>query len=115
MDRSFRGAVRDLYQRLTEVLSLQHAHERARRVLYSIRNVLAMPDAAIAYAVANLTQERIEQPRLADEIVVYETTDGQALAQYLTQERREAVLLLGRGAAVLCDQTADRHSCELVE
>ena len=83
MDARALPILRDLHQHLAEVLALQHAEERARRILQPLDDVLAIFEAARAHPFAGVTQEfslaagetrewnvRMELERLAASVVV---------------------------------------------
>src|SRR5271170_900263 len=97
------------YQRLAEILSLQQAHERCRRVFDAVGYVLAIADASVGNAAAN----RLEEIGivLRDELGVDETAERQALGQNLAHGCRQEVRPAGRtGCAVLRDQSTDRDA-----
>src|SRR5262245_64853781 len=81
LSRLFPGRARPVHpdDELAEVPTLEHAEEGLRCLLQSIDEVLAIPDAAVGDAGADLPQEGGEV--LGSKVVVDEAADRQALRQ----------------------------------
>jgi hypothetical protein len=98
--------LRDLHQQLAEVLALEQAKERGRRILLALDHGLAIPDAAAAHPFAHIAQEiRLPGSEIPDD----EAAQSQALAQH----REHVGPGHRRGGAVLGDQPAHRDAGEV--
>src|SRR5207249_723896 len=111
---SLRSLCAHSYNQLAEVASLQHANEGFWRVFQTVDEVLAITDAAVGDAGADLAQEC--GIVLGGEFVVDEPAHREALRQDLAHRGGQpvgAVALFNAG--VLRDQAADRDTREPVE
>ena len=106
--RRRRPSRRHFHQHLAEILALQQAEERSRRLLQPVDDVLAILEAAAAHPFADVAQEIA---LLGGEIRDDEAAHDEALAQ-----DREHVGPGHRGRRiVLRDEPADRNAREIVE
>src|SRR5262245_11704978 len=99
---------RQPHQHLAEVLALQQAEERRRRILQPVDDILAVFDAAAADPLARLAQEI---GLLCGEI----RDDEAAQEEALTQDREHVRPRHRCRHVVLRDQPADGNASEIVE
>src|SRR5262245_41818916 len=96
---------RHFHHELAEILPLQQADQPLGRLLQARDDVLTIFHPALADPLRHLL---VEGRALIDELALDEAADGEAPAQHLAHDHRQAVGPgIGRGPVVLRDQTAD--------